>query len=149
MSISRVLTRPAGHEALGAALLTGLPAARRARRPRHVRAPTTDKPNCHDAVDAWLGSHSGALAVRGWLAHEMDDGTTTFYAHSLVRDVDGTLLDPTFSVLDPSLLFVPHPREAGSFFACVCVPNPPHALQVSAEPELTVNSPARPGPTKT
>lgn len=116
MSSGSISTYPAGHESLASALLDGLAAARRADSARHARATVAPKPNCHDAVDAWVSLHPGTQAVRGWVCLGISGGTARFYAHSLVRDADGALLDPTFSVADHPLPFVPHPRQLGGFF---------------------------------
>jgi hypothetical protein len=130
MSSPTVSTVPPGHESLAAALVSGLAAARRARPAQHVRVPAHPKPNCHDAVDAWVSTHAGTQAVRGWLAVSLESGTVRFSAHSLVREADGTLLDPTYLPSDPVLPFVPHPRQVGGFFALLGTRNAPHELVV-------------------
>lgn len=130
MTTRRYTTRPAGHEALAVALLGALAAARRALPPRSLRAPATPKPNCHDAVDAWIATHSGAQAVRGWIVLELDGGLPRFYAHSIARAADGVLVDPTSATDNPSQLFVPHPRELPGFFELLCGRDAPHELQV-------------------
>lgn len=135
MSSGSISTYPAGHESLASALLDGLAAARRADSARHARATVAPKPNCHDAVDAWVSLHPGTQAVRGWVCLGISGGTARFYAHSLVRDADGALLDPTFSVADHPLPFVPHPRQLGGFFGLLCVPQPPHELIVFGVPD--------------
>jgi hypothetical protein len=95
-----------------------------------VRPAATPRHNCHDAVDAWIATHTGTQAVRGWLALELDDASVRFVAHSLVRDADGTLLDPTFAQGEPALPFVPHPRATGGFFSQLCRPGAPYELMV-------------------
>jgi hypothetical protein len=132
---SPIYTHPSGHEALANALLSGLAAARRARPAHHVRVPAAPKPNCHDAVDAWVSTHAGTLAVRGWLAVALDGAPLRFVAHSLVRDTDNALLDPTFLSSDPVLPFVPHPRQVDGFFALLCGRSAPHELLVFNAPE--------------
>ncbi|MBN3785562.1 hypothetical protein [Burkholderia sp. Ac-20353] len=123
-------THPIGNEHLAVALIDGLAAARRARTIQHVRPVVTPRPNCHDAVDAWIATHTGAQAVRGWLALELDGAPVRFIAHSLVRNSDGTLIDPTFAEGEPALAFVPHPRATGGFFSLLCRPGAPHELVV-------------------
>ncbi|MGF6766271.1 hypothetical protein P3T24_006617 [Paraburkholderia sp. GAS33] len=123
-------THPVGHESLAVALVDGLVAARRARPIRHVRPAATPRSNCHDAVDAWLATHTGTQAVRGWLVLELADASVRFVAHSLVRDADGTLIDPTLAEDEPAHLFVPHPRATGGFFSYLCRPGAPYELMV-------------------
>ena len=123
-------THPAGNEPLAIALVDGLAAARRARPIRHVRPAATPRQNCHDAVDAWIASHTGTQAVRGWLVLELADVSVRFVAHSLVRDADGTLMDPTFAEGEPALPFVPHPRATEGFFSQLCRPGAPYELMV-------------------
>ncbi|TAM13429.1 MAG: hypothetical protein EPN65_22340 [Pandoraea sp.] len=135
MSSTTLSTYPVGHETLASALLNGLAAARRADSARHVRATAAPKPNCHDAVDTWVSLHPGTLAVRGWLCLGVADGTARFYAHSLVRDTDGALVDPTFSPTDYPLPFVPHPRHVGGFFGLLCMPQAPHELIAFGVPD--------------
>lgn len=123
-------THPAGNEPLAIALLDTLAAARRARPIRHVRPAATPRSNCHDAVDAWIATHTGTQAMRGWLALELADTSVRFVAHSLVRDADGTLIDPSFAEGEPALSFVPHPRATGGFFWQLCRPEAPYELMV-------------------
>lgn len=130
MTMRRYTTHPAGHETLAMALLDALSVARRALPPRPLRAPTAPKPNCHDAVDAWIARNPGAQPVRGWLAIEFDGSLPCFYAHSIARTVDGVLVDPTSATDGPALSFVPHPREAPGFFELLCTCNAPHELRV-------------------
>ncbi|TAM07282.1 MAG: hypothetical protein EPN70_03255 [Paraburkholderia sp.] len=127
-----VLTHPAGYESLATAIIEGLAAARRARPAEHVRSATQPKPNCHDAADAWTVAHAGTQPVRGWLAIEQDGAPLRLIAHSLVRNPDGTLLDPTFAHGEPVYPFVPHPRTIGGFFSLLCRPGAPYELLVSA-----------------
>jgi hypothetical protein len=79
-----------------------------------------------------VGQHH---AVRGWLDLELEGAPLRFAAHSLVRDADGTLLDPTFLPSEPVLPFVPHPRQIGGFFALLCGRNAPHELLVFNAPQ--------------
>ncbi len=123
-------THPIGNESLATALVDGLAAARRARPIQHVRPAAQPRPNCHDAVDAWVATHTGTHAVRGWLAIELDGASVRFVAHSIVRNVDGMLLDPTFSEGEPGLPFVPHPRATGGFFSLLFRPGAPYELIV-------------------
>ncbi len=123
-------THPSGNESLATALVDGLAAVRRARPIQHVRPAATPRPNCHDAVDGWVATHTGTQAVRGWLALEQDGASLRFVAHSIVRNVDGMLLDPTFAEGEPALPFVPHPRVTGGFFSLLCRPGAPYELMV-------------------
>lgn len=123
-------TTPPGFESLAMALLDGLAAARGRRSVQRLRPAATPKPNCHDAVDVWVATHPGAQAVRGWRALELDDTTTHFYAHSLVRGADGTVFEVTLSEHDAALPFVPHPVTAEGFFSLLCRPGAPYELQV-------------------
>ncbi|WP_448168612.1 cyclodeaminase/cyclohydrolase family protein [Burkholderia ambifaria] len=123
-------THPEGHEALAIAVLDGLAAARQARPIEHARAPAAPKPNCHDAVDVWITSHVGSQAVRGWLVDARDDGSVHLIAHSVVRNPDGTLLDPSFTPGEPVYPFVPHPRTTSGFFSQLCRPGAPYDLVV-------------------
>jgi hypothetical protein len=127
-----VRTHPAGYEVLATAITEGLATARRARPAEHVRPASQPKPNCHDAVDSWTGTHAGTQPVRGWLAIEQDGAPLRLIAHSLVRNPDGTLLDPTFSDGEPVYPFVPHPRTIGGFFSLLCRPSAPYELLVFA-----------------
>ncbi|SFT82812.1 hypothetical protein [Paraburkholderia aspalathi] len=129
MSTRVSYTHPIGHEPLATALVDELAAARRARPTQHVRPAATSRPNCHDAVDAWIAAHAGTQAVRGWLALELD-GSVRFAAHSLVRNADDMLIDPTFTAGEPALLFVPHPPAIGGFFSLLCRPGAPYELVV-------------------
>jgi len=123
-------THPAGNEPLAIALVDGVVAARRARRIQHVRPASSQQQNCHDAVDAWIATHTGTQAVRGWLVLELAVSSIRFIAHSLVRDADGMLMDPTFAEGEPALPFVPHPRSTGGFFSQLCRPGAPYELIV-------------------
>ncbi|WP_124890950.1 hypothetical protein [Burkholderia stagnalis] len=67
MSTLELSTWPAGHETLARALVEALPGAHHAREIPRVRPASVPQPNCHDAVDAWLATHPGTQAVRGWL----------------------------------------------------------------------------------
>jgi hypothetical protein len=78
------------------------------------------KPNhCHEQVALWCGLHPGDKPVRGWVL----DGDLLvayhFVAHSLVRTVDGELLDVAFPTPDRSQTFIEHPATAGDFLALV------------------------------
>ncbi|HEX7906645.1 MAG TPA: hypothetical protein VF534_00950 [Paraburkholderia sp.] len=127
-------TYPGGLETLARALVEALPAARRAREILRVRAAVAPKPNCHDAVDAWVGTHPGTQAVHGWLAVASGAPQLLFCAHSVVRNADGTLVDVTFSEQEPTLRFVPHPRAAGGFFSFLCAVPPTHELRINISP---------------
>ena len=135
MTTRRYVTNPSGHEPLAVALLAALPAAKRALSPSPLRSPATPKPNCHDAVDAWVVKHSGAQVVRGWLVLELDGGLPRFYAHSIARTAEGTLVDPTSATDDAAPLFIPHPREFRGFFELLCARDAPHELQVFDLPD--------------
>jgi hypothetical protein len=125
-----VRTHPFSYESLAIAIIEGLAAARRARPAEHVRPVTQPKANCHDAVDAWTAAHTGTQAMRGWLAMEQDGAPLRLIAHSLVRNADGTLLDPTFVHGNPVYPFAPHPRTIDGFFSLLCRPSAPYELLV-------------------
>ncbi|WDD90295.1 hypothetical protein Bsp3421_000120 (plasmid) [Burkholderia sp. FERM BP-3421] len=40
--------------------------------------------------------------VRGWLAIELEDASLRLIAHSVVRNPDGTLIDPTYAHGEPA-----------------------------------------------
>ncbi|GAB7536953.1 hypothetical protein BGC_31710 [Burkholderia sp. 3C] len=127
-----IRTQPGGYESLAMAITDGLAAARRARPVKHVRPAADPKRNCHDAVDMWTVAHTGAHAVRGWLAIEFEGSPLRLVAHSVVRDIDGTLIDPSFAHGEPAYPFVPHPRGIDGFFSLLCRPNAPYELLVVA-----------------
>jgi hypothetical protein len=133
ISGARVLhTHPAGYESLATAIIDGLAAARRARSAEQVRPAAQPKPNCHDAVDAWTVTHANTQPVRGWLVIEQEGAPLRLIAHSLVRNPDGTLLDPSFVRGEPGFPFVLHPRTIGGFFSLLCSANAPYELLVFA-----------------
>jgi len=133
-------THPAGNEPLAIVLVDGLAAAQRARPIRHVRPAATPRQNCHDTVDAWIATRTGTQAVRGWLVLELSDTSVRFAAHSLVRDADGTLIDPTFAEGELTLPFMPHPRATGGFFSQLCRPGAPYELVVFLRDEDVVSN---------
>ncbi|WP_143048452.1 hypothetical protein [Burkholderia sp. WP9] len=101
---------------LARALVGALPAAQMGREIPRVRPAVVPRPNCHDAVDAWVATHSETQAVQGWLALVTFGPQLLLCAHSVVRHADRGLIDVTFSEHEPALQFVPHPRAAAGFF---------------------------------
>jgi len=85
--------------------------------------------NCHLNVAAYLKDHSECTAARGWLIEEVHGGLTLFYRHSVVRQKDGTLLDPTRLVRQYP--FLEHDGTADEFDA---LPNmvqyPPPSIEL-------------------
>lgn len=126
---------PTANEALAHALVDMLPAARRTHEIPRTRPGGIPKANCHDMVDAWVATHPGTEAVRGWLAVMTDGPGWLFCAHSVVRQSDGALIDVTFSEAEPKLPFVPHPRSTGGFFSFLCANPPVHELRINMDPD--------------
>jgi hypothetical protein len=69
--------------------------------------------------------------VRGWLAIEQEDASLRLIAHSVVRNPDGTLIDPTFAHGEPAYAFVLHPHRIDGFFSLLCRAGAPYELLVN------------------
>lgn len=94
-----------------------------------------EKPSdlCHDCVDAWLAEHDGGRAVRGWIVDGCGGFRYRLVAHSMVRALDGALLDVTLTRAAYERRFIEHPMSAGGFFALLCANPPAHEVWVDVE----------------
>jgi hypothetical protein len=90
---------------------------------------------CHRNVNRWVAAYPGTAAVRGWILHqsfdELGHGLT---AHSIVRDVDGTLYDitPVLEGAQRGGAFVEHQGD-DTLFLAMAEPNEIKCLRCSKE----------------
>lgn len=76
--------------------------------------------DCHANVDKWVQAHPECTAIRGWVTYADFGVAIGLTAHSVVRNIDGRLIDITPLGNEDCRLgmrFIPHLGEDRDFFA--------------------------------
>jgi len=71
---------------------------------------------CHRNVEVWCSRHPNYMAVQGWLVADYEElGIYQFFAHSVVEDETGNLIDITPNPMPYSYPFLRHDEADGRF----------------------------------